>query len=157
MPKKIRLVGVEILTICFLLLISLFPIRDKVTKSVEAPTTRLTELRAQTSWSKEDIIEGIDTLCELYDFPYPTLLKDLARKESKYGQDTRCGDNGKSCYLYQIRPDTWLMFVKTTGRQDLHYDNNIDQIEMTMLALKKGYWYLWGPMLRQYSSNPIKN
>jgi len=155
-PSKRRVWVKTIFITCFLLLVSLFPVWDKVSKSVEAPTTRLADLGQQVHWSEEDIKEAIDILCEVYDFPYPTLLNNLAQTESKYGQDTRCGDNGKSCGLYQIRVSTWQFFVQITGRTDLDYKNQIDQTEMTILALQKGYWYFWGPLTRQYRSNPIK-
>lgn len=154
-PLVRRVWAKTLILACFLLLISLFPLWDKVSKSVEAPTTRLADLRQQVNWSEGDIKEAIDILCEVYNFSYPTLLENLAQEESKYGQDARCGDNGKSCGLYQIRYSTWQFFIQITGQTDLNYSNQIDQIEMTILALQKGYWYLWGPLTRQYRSNPI--
>lgn len=145
-------VGVVLLSF-FLLLVSLLP--SKVSKSVEAPTHYLAQLKSQSQWSKEEIIEAIEFLCDIYQFPYATLLSNLAKVESQYGTIKKCGDGNKSCGLYQYRISTWEFFQQKFNRYDLNYDNHIDQIEMTILALKNGYWYYWGPLLRTYKTNPI--
>jgi len=77
-------------------------------------------------------------------------------KESDYGQNRSCGDGGVSCGVYQIRENTWFEFQRITGRYDLDHSVDIDQIDMTILALRNGYWRLWGPLSRTYTSNPIK-
>ncbi len=121
----------------------------------EAPQITLSQLRNQESWTSDDILLGIRLLTEEYQFPYFSLLKDLAIKESRLGQDKRCGDGGKSCGLYQWRKPTWEQFQKKYHKEYLDYNNSIDQIEMTIIALKDGYWYLWGPLKRKYKTNPI--
>lgn len=123
--------------------------------TTEAPQVSLSQLRHQTEWKERDILLGIELLCKEYDFPYFDILVELARKESRVGQDTKCGDNGLSCGLFQYRKSTWEMLQKKYNRYDLNYENNIDQIEMTILALEDGYWYLWGPLLRKYKTNPF--
>lgn len=120
-----------------------------------APLSPTSQFQAKKQWNATEIQSKIDELCEKYNFPYFTLMKWLANKESKYGQDKRCGDGGKSCGLYQYRKPTWIMLQKKFNREDLNYNNDIDQIEMTILALKNGYWYLWGPLQRRYKYNPI--
>lgn len=124
--------------------------------TAEAPQITLQQLKQQTEWSVRDVLMGIELLCEEYQFPYFELLKDLAWKESHLGQLKRCGDGGLSCGLYQYRLSTWEFLQKKYNRFDLRYDNYIDQIEMTILALKDGYWYFWGPLTRKYSTNPIE-
>lgn len=121
----------------------------------EAPQITLSQLRQQTEWSDTDILLGIKLSCEEYDFDYHTLMKDLAWKESNYGQTTRCGDNGKACGLYQFHKNTWDGFLSEFNKIGFDYNNNIDQIEITILALKKGYWKSWGPLKRKYEKNPI--
>ncbi len=123
--------------------------------TAEAPQITLSQLRNQESWTSSDILLGIELLTREYQFPYFTLLKDLAVKESQLGQNKRCGDGGKSCGLYQWRKATWEQFQKKYNKENLDYNNSIDQIEMTILALKDGYWYLWGPLQRKYKTNPI--
>ena len=97
----------------------------------------------------------IDYWCKEYHFPYPTLMKWLANKESRYGQDKRCGDGGKACGLYQWHYSTWKEFQKKFNRYDLDWNNNRDQIVMTILALKHGYWYRWGTLARRFNVNPF--
>lgn len=104
----------------------------------------------------EQVKQIIVDKCKFYNFSYPQLMIWLMEKESKLGQNKSCGDGGKSCGAYQIRSLTWQMFQRETGRYDLVYSSDKDQIDMTILALRKGYWYLWGPMKRAYSENPIK-
>lgn len=123
--------------------------------TAEAPQITLSQLRNQESWTSRDILLGIELLTKEYQFPYFALLKDLAQKESRIGQDKRCGDRGKSCGLYQWRKPTWEEFQEKYHKEHLDYNNSIDQIEMTIIALKEGYWYLWGSLQRKYKTNPI--
>jgi len=121
-----------------------------------APQTELLKLMEKEQWTEQDILLGINLISKQYNFTQTDLLIWLGKKESQLGKDKRCGDHGKSCYLFQIRENTWTMFQNEFGRQDLKYSNNINQIEMTIIALQHGYWYLWGPLYRNYKSNPIK-
>jgi len=122
----------------------------------EAPTTILSQLGTKEYLTVQDINESIDILCEAYDFPYFSLMKWLAFKESSTGQNKNCGDGGKSCGLFQYKETTWEGFQQEFKRDDLDRDNLVDQIEMTILALKNGKWNHWSPLLKRYNVNPIK-
>ena len=122
----------------------------------EAPTTILSQLETKEYLTVQDINECIDIMCGKYNFPYFSLMKELAFKESSSGQNKKCGDGGLSCGLFQFRIQTWKEFQIEFNRSDLQYKNDIDQIEMTILALRNGYWYRWGPLLKRYNVNPIK-
>lgn len=145
----------------FCLLLSMSAVLDIAT--AEAPHINssqvrerwLNDLREKPNLTTDDIRLGIVLLCKEYQFPYYSLLKKLAEKESQLGQIKKCGDGGKSCGLFQYRYNTWVFLQKKFNRQDLDYRNDIDQIEMTILALKNGYWYFWGPLRRTYKTNPV--
>lgn len=82
-------------------------------------------------------------------------LHCLANKESghRYDQHTRCGDNGKSCGLYQYRKATWTGFRTLMIGQGLAteigslWDDKL-QVETTAWALSEGRHQNWGPWLR---------
>jgi len=114
------------------------------------PTTTLKGL------SRETVENIVISRCKYYNFSYHSLMILLLEEESSMGQDRTCGDNGKSCGIYQIRASTWLEFQRITGRYDLNHESDIDQIDMTILALREGCWKKWGPLFRKYTSNPIQ-
>ena len=122
----------------------------------EAPTIILSQLKTQEYLTVKDIHDGIDILCEEYNFPYFSLMKWLALKESSIGQDTRCGDEGQSCGLFQYKQLTWELFQKEFQRYDLYRDNTNNQIEMTIIALKNGKWKHWSPLKYKYKTDPIR-
>ena len=146
-------IGRGLLSLCFVLFIA----SSAKTTIAEAPKVPLSQLEYYSeSLDTPDAIEKeIDFWCKEYHFNYPTLMKWLAKRESRTGQDKRCGDNGKACGLYQWHYNTWKEFQKKFNRYDLSYDNNRDQIVMTILALKNGYWYKWGTLKRRFKGNPI--
>lgn len=115
-----------------------------------SPTTSLKGL------SIEQVKQIVISRCKFYNFGYYQLMTDLISKESSYGQDRTCGDHGKSCGVYQIRIGTWGDFQRLTLRYDLNHESDIDQIDMTILALKAGMWHHWGPLADTYDSNPIR-
>lgn len=147
--------GLIVLVVSFLLLLPFTP-----TAIAEAPVMPLSKLNNreksyQNTLSREEILKEIDELCKEYDFPYPTFMKNLVKAESSIGENRNCGDGGKSCGIFQYREKTWKMFQKKFNRPDLSYNNDRDQIEMTILALRGGYWYYWGSLKRKYQRNPI--
>jgi len=140
------------LAISLLLILSLsYQISD-----AEAPTIVPLQLETKEYRTVQDFKDAIDAICEEHNFPYFSLMKWLALKESSLGQDTRCGDEGQSCGLYQYKQSTWELFQKEFQRYDLHRDNIDDQIEMTIIALKNGKWKHWSPLKYKYKTNPIR-
>ena len=122
----------------------------------EAPTTILSQLGTQEYLTIQDFEDAIDIICEENNFPYFSLMKWLALKESSMGQDTRCGDEGQSCGPYQYKEPTWISFQNEFKRHDLSRDEINDQIEMTIIALQNGKWQHWSPLKSRYKTNPIR-
>lgn len=121
----------------------------------EAPTTILSQSKTIEYLTVQEVNDSIDILCGKYNFPYFSLMKWLALKESSLGQDTRCGDDGFSCGLYQYKKSTWEYFQKEFDRYDLNRGDQMDQIEMTVIALKNGKWKHWSPLKLKYNVDPI--
>ena len=148
----LRKIGKIFLSLCVAFILS-GRVNITIAEAPRIPPSQLN--RQEKKIVKNDIPDEIDQLCKEYNFNYPTLMKKLAWAESRYGQDKRCGDGGKACGLYQWHYSTWKEFQKKFNRYDLDWNNNRDQIVMTILALKHGYWYRWGTLLRWYKGNPI--
>jgi hypothetical protein len=136
---------------CLLLLIGLQDVSQ-----AEAPIYINSQVDNEVLITVDDISDRIDILCRKYNFPYFSLMKWLAAKESSMGQDLRCGDDGLSCGLYQYKTQTWNEFQKRFDKHDLDRDNTHHQIEMTIIALQNGMWYHWSPLKNNYNTDPIK-
>jgi len=81
------------------------------------------------------------------------LLHCVAYRESRYGYDRGCGDNGKACGIMQFWERTYINFrkimikkgiVHSSGNR-LNYDN---AIETAAWAIADGRGNDWGPILR---------
>ena len=104
--------------------------------------------------------ENIDSWIAKYSKEYATTEKPesylkyqlhcLANKESghRYSDHTKCGDNGKSCGLYQWREESWKIMRKKMGASIGSLWNNKEAIETTAYALTHGYDNWWGPLMR---------
>ena len=121
-----------------------------------APPNVASQVNIERGLTAEEVNDRIDNLCEANNFRYFGLMKWLAFKESSTGQNHSCGDKGFSCGLYQYKKNTWKEFQNQFNRYDLHRDNDMDQIEMTIIALKHNKWRHWGPLKRKYKVNPIQ-
>lgn len=110
--------------------------------------------------------ENIDTWIGKYSDYYANTKKPasylryqlhcLANKESghRYNDHKKCGDNGKSCGLYQYRQPTWEMFRKEMIKKGLVSEigslwNNEQATETTAYALSQGYDNHWGPIVNK--------
>ena len=80
-------------------------------------------------------------MAEKYQIDYWLLLA-LSECESSCNINIHCGDDGKSCGLFQYKTETWNMFNKEFGL-DLDRDNWEHQIEMTAIALKDNKHCHW--------------
>ena len=114
--------------------------------SVDSPEVTIERLREIKHWTPSKTEFMIRFVCKEYDFKKPDLLVWLAKKESSLGLDKRCGDGGKSCYLFQIQKPTWNDFTKWMGKNDLVYSNYVDQTIVTIWAIKNGYGNRWSPI-----------
>jgi hypothetical protein len=137
--------------------------RDSIMRPVLSITTIRTEYR-----DKEIPQENIDTWVGEYADKYANQSKPssylryqlhcLANKESghRYDDHEKCGDNGKSCGLYQYRKPTWEMFRKEMIKKGLVTEigtlwNNEQAVETTAYALSQGYDNHWGPIVNKGS------
>ena len=114
-----------------------------ITKA-EAPIMTIPLLRMKKEWTSSTTKAMILFVSREYDYNAEQLIC-LARKESSLGEDKRCGDNGKSCFLFQIKEPTWNWFVKLMGRTDLVYSNYVDQTIVTGWAIEHGLGWNWPP------------
>jgi len=111
---------------------------------VEAPILTVEVLRQETEWTPSKIEMMIRFISKEYKFDCNELIW-LAEQESSLYRNKKCGDNGKSCGLYQIKEITWNEFVQKYKLNYTDRFNPVDQTIATGLALKDGKQLLWSP------------
>lgn len=114
----------------------------------EAPLITLDVLRKKTEWTPSSIKTMIWFVSREYAFKDPDTLIWLADRESDIGENKNCGDDGKSCYLFQIQKPTWDGWIKEFGLEDAGFEwsNYVDQTIITIIAFQHHYQCDWGPM-----------
>jgi hypothetical protein len=90
----------------------------------------------------------IQFVSQEYNYKYE-LVDWLIFKESSYRTNVY-GDAGKAFGLAQFHLDTWKYFQKKYNRYDLNINNPVDQIIMTVLALKDNKHCHWTALKKIY-------
>jgi hypothetical protein len=114
--------------------------------SAEAPIMTLRVWRETKVWDAVKTEAMVRFVAREYEYKKPDTLVWLATKESSLGEDKGCGDNGKSCGLFQIRRPTWDGWAKQYNLANLELDNYVDQTIMTITALNDNQHCNWGPL-----------
>lgn len=110
------------------------------------------------------LTENQDTWIGQYAEKYATKSKNasylryqlhcLANKENGHHANDKCGDNGKSCGMYQYREGTWNGFRKEMIKKGLASEvgslwDDQQAIETTAWALANGKENHWGPIVNK--------
>ena len=111
----------------------------------EAPTQSIPLYRIKKEWTSDSIKTMILFVSREYNYNAKPLLW-LADKESSYRYAV-VGDSGLASGLFQYHTPTWKHFQKKYNLEYLDINNPVDQVIMTIYALRDEQHYNWTPYL----------
>lgn len=145
----------KLLSVCSIVVILFVSTFGMGVTMAESPTIERQSflvLRTNDVWDDAGKVRAmISTVANEFDYDEQTMLC-VAMKESSMGMNKRCGDNGHSCHIFQIKQPTWDYLIKLMKEQSintdyLEYSNYADQTYVTGWAIKNGLGNNWTPIL----------
>lgn len=135
----------RLVLLTFLFLTALFVPLCIGANIADSPTITLELLKQKQDWTPSSIKNMISFVAREYDYKEKPLLW-LAEKESSYRYSV-VGDSGLANGIYQYHKPTWESFQEKYGLEELDINNPVDQVIMTIFALKDNQHKHWTPYL----------